>query len=176
MLLKKLKDANMEDVRSENPELFSAIKALGSAEAGTKLQSLQADLDAAQLKAQNAEAELAKMKSAEAIRSFGSKIGQLELANKLVADGVPQHEAYEKLAASFQSDGKKNEENLRQLFDQTAPPAAGESAGESEMSFESWEDAVKYVQGRDNCSYAAATRTAITEFKSLHTKTFHGGE
>src|SRR6056297_2699228 len=145
MLPKKLKDATLEDVRNELPEVFASIEKLGFDSRNEEVAGLKNSVT-------EKDALIKKEQEKQEVLSFASKLGNTELATKLLADGKSKVEAIEAIAAAYEPKQESPVEGAKALFEKTAPPAAGSDSEHEDIEVDSWPKAVAMVQKRENCS------------------------
>jgi len=173
MLAKKLKDATLEDIRAEQPEVFSAILALGKQHSDEELTAKNAELQAENkdLKAQMEAADVEEARKAK-IREVGTKLGASAKAEELVAAGKSVEEATSELIDV----ASQQRASTVEAFEQTAPETAGDASGDSgEVEVKTFADAVEMIRRRDGSNKATAIRKAAEEFSHLQEALRKGG-
>jgi len=159
MLGKKVKDATVEDLKADNPELYQQIVAETTA---TVQANCQGQISA--LQAQIAESD-AQAKRAKGIRASALKLGQVAEGEVLVASDKSLEDCLvELISGTHEASG-----DLGNAFAATAPVAAG-SAAASELDLpepKTQEAAMQYCLKKYGCSKREAWAKASLDFAEL---------
>jgi ClpP class serine protease len=149
---KKVKDVTVEELKTENPEVYQSIVDIGKEEVKKELE-------------ETTRVEKENQEKVTKIRNFAAKLNQLELAETLISEGKSVTDAFESLANA----AKANETKLETAFEQTAPASAGNAGQDmgAEDEPKNKQQAMEFVRKRDDCSKAEAWKKARREFTSL---------
>lgn len=190
-ILTRIKDASVEDLKKDNPDLYEEIvkgatveasKGAGSVEELTsQVEELTSQIE--KLKGQVDEAQANFEAKVKAI-AFASKYGLTDEAKSMLVEGKSVVEVYEHVATkaadgksestqSSASSGLAEIEKMSKVFEKTAPPSAGDSnTAEADAGINTFAEARDYIMERDGVSKAEATKRATKEYAQLHKKEF----
>lgn len=189
----RVKSATMEDLKTENPALFEEIFDIGhdegakaSTEYQTKIEELTTELTLVKKQLNSVQEENKNLKEGSDFSSrikiitFASKFGLVNETCEMLVEGKSNEDIYEFIAESGKTSEEANsgsKEKLLGVFEQTAPPAAGDGKS-SEMDCESvktYAEARDFIMKRDGCSKADAAKKARIEFAQICDKEFSTG-
>ena len=165
-LSKRIKDASIEDIKKENESLYSSILEVGKSSVSNdtnveELTNLKAEVTRLEGLVSNYEKDLDKKIK---VLDFATKMSCREDAYNMIKEGKSTEEIYEHVAENGTPVTKTNS-NLLGVFENTAPPAAGEGTDEQDSGdIKTYAQARDYIMQRDNCTKAEAARKARIEY------------